>query len=460
MKKILSNIIVVSFLLFLCLSNTALGQFQVNATLGQIQIGNARVIVKLVNWEMFGAVVEKVGRREYYRFPQNVILSNTTIESATSLIGSRFDSTFIIGEVNFNSKVDFSSVLFSSNALFLRTTFNSEAYFDSVKFKKDCFMMFSEFNSHASFSTAQFDSVSSFLESKFDSKADFSGANFNFEADFRKVHFNSLVNFSAAKFNRGMKVDDMVLPDYMDFRYVNGIGKSIDLTVCMLDSLKRVNKKNYRCKIALFGSDIDKISINMELFELWFPSETYEQKISTYERVLKKFEKDGFKESYKILDVEYRKIKLNNEGLYLFAISQEWWWNFGYNPEWVFLWSVLFLATFFVIIIFFFQKFYSVYDIEFLHLERLRGKKIVSFQYKGKSYGYFTRPTFSYVVRLFIHAFIYTAVVFFGVKLDIDKFNKNSQMKKMYYYAVLFILLFCYLLGLFCSAFILRYIVK
>ena len=68
--------------------------------------------------------------------------------------------------------------------------------------------------------------------------------------------------------------------------------------------------------INLVGSDIDRIKINYEQFKLWFPKfTTYQDRISTYESLLEKFNNQGYKESYKLLDIEFKEFLYCMNGL-------------------------------------------------------------------------------------------------------------------------------------------------
>lgn len=402
-------------------------------------------------------------------FHSSAVFTGTQFESPSSFMFThfmthsdfdqvKFDTVFFMGAkfyadanftmTNFKSFTTFRGAYFGSSTNFSKTHFYSNVDFSHAYLGGVANFYFSEFDSETLFQFAQLESRIEFVLAKFRSDVNFENADFGTYASFGRTEFYGNVRFAGA-----------VLPDSLDFGNIAEITKNIDLTNCNLNAHKKKQDKDYRCKIDLYGSDIDKISINMELFELWFPNETYEQKISVYEKVLKKLEKDGFKESYKILDIEYRKLKYREQGLMgvLLATFLEWWWNFGYNPERVFMWSALLLGIFFVLTMCFFHRFYNIYDIEFLHLEKWEEEKRTLIKHcKYFPFGRFTL----YLVRRAFHVIIYTAIVFFGIKLDIEKFRPKPVTEKGKYYAALAVLLSCYFIGLFCTAYIINIIFK
>lgn len=362
----------------------------------------------------------------FSEFHSSVFFHSSHFHSTVTFSGSRFNEWAGFSYVRFDSTVDFGGARFVTTAEFGGAGFHGRASFDFV-----------HYYSTARFHYADFDSTVFFVNTCFDSAANFDGA-----------HFGKEANFTSTKLNDKFIVTDAVLPDLLNFSYIMDFPHNIDFTYCKLDPIKKQNP-NYRCKIALYGSDISKISINMDLFELWFPGpdSSYEQKVSVYEKVLKKLHEDGFTESYQRLDIEYQKLKLEHSGLSALAWFQDIWWRFGYSKERVFMWAGAFLGVFFGLFLWRFRRLYDIYPIDFLHLNThaLRRSAI---------------NPFSYAFRYIIHVILYTLIVFFGLKLDLDKFRKNGQQRTAGYYSTLSLLLFCYFVGLFCTAYIVNIIFK
>ena len=249
----------------------------------------------------------------------------------------------------------------------------------------------------------------------------------------------------------------------MDFRNVKDINREIDFTESVLYSAKKAQGK--KCRIALYGSDIKKIKINYELFELYFPAPdtSYEKKISVYEKLLQKFKDDGFIESYKNLDIEYREFKyLQNKDYFLNWFHKNWW-NYGYNKEYVVYWSLFLFGIFSLFNLLLFSKLQSsVYVINFdfftktdfddmktgfAHFSSLGFKKFIHLRF----YWFILVYIFSLVKRFLLNPIIYTAILFFGIKVTFDNFKKLNI-------GTLWVLLI-FTSGLFCLAYIFNIII-
>ena len=181
--------------------------------------------------------------------------------------------------VQFNSRVHLSGVKFNFIASFIGAKFHSTAYFCEAQFHSMAKFYAARFDSIADFAYAQFDSTADFGIVSFHSKADFNPAYFDGEANFSRTFFGDKANFSGATFDtmadfrsaqfRGkVNFGDSKLPCNLDFRYVTEITREIDFTYCLPPS------KDTKCRIALEGTDISKIKLNMYLFDLWFPADT------------------------------------------------------------------------------------------------------------------------------------------------------------------------------------------
>jgi len=291
-----------------------------------------------------------------------------------------------------------------------------------------------KFKGRADFEWATFDSCVSFQGAEFGSTANFVVTKFKGRADFQWTRFREDVIFS-----------DAILPDTLDFRDIKDIRKDIDFTLSLPPRSKG------KCHIALAGADISKIKLNMALFKLSFPIDTiwgetsagkdsiirvdstsYDGQLSVYESVLKNLKDDGFMESYEILDIDYRRFKYQHGGFfdwYILDTFQEWWWNYGYSKELVFLWAIGFWVLFSLLnLIFFYPKLSeNVYEIKFLQ--------------KG--------------IRYWLQVVTYTAIVFFGLKMDVANF-KECVVRK---HPLLFVyLMVVYVVGLVCLGFIVNII--
>ena len=371
---------------------------------------------------------------------KNTNFEGVKFDSAINFKRVEFDSAAVFSKAMFYSQVNFSTAIFYSNAYFSGTEFHSPVDFSNAFFKSDVDFTGTKFKSLATFKGTTFHSYTKFSYAQFNSNVSFFDATFDTNVDFFLTKFHSQVDFFAAQFNSSVGFDLATLPDYLCFEYVRKIKNEIDLTYAHLDEHKRTNNKNYRCKINLLNSDISKIKINYEIFKLWFPNySTYEEKISTYEKLLKKFKDDSFLESYKKLDIEYQDYKNTYNGKIVLNWFLKYWWNYGYDKELVLVWSLCLFLVFSFLNSFLFEylqrnvfevnfKFYTKIDSKHSLLKTLKNSALYS-----------------------INPLIYTAVIFFGIKISLEHFKKFSGW-------VLYIWLI-YIVGLFCLAYIFNIII-
>jgi hypothetical protein len=380
------------------------------------------------------------------------LLFNIRHLSALNYGGKHFFDTANFNNYKFHSSAVFNSAQFHSYADFRRAQFDPFADFFRAQFHSTTDFWRSQFHSDAYFRRAQFHSIANFRRAQFHSSADFSDSQFKYFADFRYSHFSSTTDFSYS-----------VLPDSLDFRNVKDIAEEIDFSVSKLDSTKKANGK--KCRIALVGSDIKKIKINYELFELYFPAPdtTYEKKISVYEKLLQKFKDDGFIESYKNLDIEYREFKYLQNKDYFLNWFHKHWWNYGYNKEYVVYWSLFLFAIFSLFNLFLFSKLQSsVYVINFDFFTKTdfneMKKGFDHFSFVGfkkfihrRFYWLILIYLFSVIKRFLLNPLIYTAILFFGIKVTFENFRKLNI-------GTLWVLLI-FTTGLFCLAYIFNIII-
>ena len=306
------------------------------------------------------------------------------------------------------------------------------------------------------FSNARFASKASFMNAEFTSTADFNGAQFDSAVSFDYTRFEKMASFKNARFLNEVSFYRATMPPKLDFRFVTNINKEIDFSFARLDVA--VSK----CQIALVGSDISKIKLDMRLLELWFPADTtwvkdlwnkntdtvknidsitYDQRIGVYEQVLKKLKDDGLMESYQTLDIEYKQLKYSQKGAWgaFVNLLDSNWWNYGYNPERIFAYSAGFWCLFSLVNMATYRKLSNgVYAISFLDAIHTRVGNPV-------------KRAFFYVLKVFA----YTSVVFFGLKMDLEKFRDGALKRHPFLFGGL---IFEYVVGLVCLGFIVNII--
>ncbi len=404
------------------------------------------------------------------RFNGVSVFSEVTFEDTADFRFATFDTNASFGGAVFRDISDFFKATFRDWTSFRRTTFDSTANFRVAIFEGPVYFEKTSFENTANFCGATFDDTANFSEATFDSisVAVFARACFGKAADFRRVKFLGKQEFFGAR-----------LPDSMDFRHVTEIVHEIDFTYCL------PSRKGAKCQIALEGSDISKLKLNMKLFHLSFPEETsvdtrlitatdtidllenrrlkvcfdpivntivdsimdttvyptHDQKLSIYEEVLKKLDNDGYMDSYEILDIEYRRFKDKHGGglTYVGGWLQDWWWDYGYAPEKVFkktlwIWFIL-----------------SIINLALYHKLR-EGVYAIPFLDR---WDYHRVSWLKRWVYYWLEVVTYTAIIFFGLKMDVAKF-KTAALRS---YPVLFFwLMVNYVVGLVCVGFIVNII--
>ena len=358
-----------------------------------------------------------------------------------------FDSLAAISVSHFKSRVDFFNADFNLGADFLQSTFDSAVSFSNVHFK-----------GLTNFSDVTFRGNATFLCSHFHGKVLFISSKFYSYVNFESTHFKYKVDFSGSYFGVKPSFENIILPDTMVFQNVKS-EDVIDLTSGKLDSA-RSKDSNIKCKILLEGTDIGKIKINYDLFNLYFTNgASFEQKLSVYEKLLKKFKDEGLLESYKNLDIEYREFKYKHDGDKFLNWFHKYWWNYGYNKELVLWWSLIVFLIFTFINIFLWeilQKYvyeikFPFYDNEDFEKQKTVLAKVKALFRKKNQNLYFVVWLILMFTRYIVNPLIYTAVVFFGIKLSLEGFKKFSV-------GTIWIFLI-YVVGIFCLAYIVNILI-
>jgi uncharacterized protein YjbI with pentapeptide repeats len=388
-------------------------------------------------------------------FHRPIVFWGTNFTGTADFVAAAFDSSVSFLDANFHSTADFRWTNFKGWAGFVGATFDSSVSFSAAGFHSTADFPGTDFKGTAGFDLATFDSSVNFGYAEFDSTADFwwttfkgmaflEGTTFKRMAFFEGTKFKGMADFGKARFGGDVTFSNAILPDTLDFRHVKDISREIDFT------LSQSPLSGGKCHIALAGADISKIKLNMALFTLWFPIDTtfgkstagkdsiiridstsYDGQMSVYESVLKKLKDDGLMESYKILDIEYRRLKYKHGGFFYWYIVDtiwQWWWNYGYSKERVFLWAIGFWVLFSLVNLIIYPKLRTeVYEITRLPQS---GRNLLG-------------------------AITYTAIVFFGLKMDVDKFGNDVVHKHPWLFIYL---MFVYVLGLVCLGFIVNII--
>ena len=430
---------------------------------------------------------------------KHVVFNNTVDFSKSTFAGQA------VFNGRFEKQLGLDSSKFLDSVFFFRSKFEGSAFFEQDTFKKAVYFQKDTLQKNVSFWQAEFKNGINFFRSIFQKKVDFE------EAEIQKILILSNVSSSdSTKFY----FDYAKLPDLISFANVSNVHNDIDLTAANFSRSKLYGSSQRRWHyINLFDSDIPKIKIDYEHFRLCFFSGTSgidnediamsriikdiddntisinnkkfarsdpklfdtllkidafrdyltqvfptakltdtvvkdfvgycltrgffpqtlsrDEILSTYEKVLKNFELNGQMESYKALDIEYRDFE--NDGW--FNINHIWN-RYGYNKEWIFYWTAGFLLLFTLVTSFFIGDFNrKIEDNGVYYLEN------ITLDHPGEKF---------FVLKRFIHAFVYTSSVFFLLGLKIENLNFKRS-------AVIYILL-VYAMGILCLGYVANFV--
>lgn len=161
---------------------------------------------------------------------------------------------------------------------------------------------------------------------------------------------------------------------------------------------------------------------------------------STYENLLAKFKIEGKNASYKNIDIEYTQYRnqLNGSGGWLADSFSRYWWYYGYRKYYILYWSLFFLIVFVVINYKGWEAIQSVYPV--IPIEKQ------GFFDRIKYYQHYKRKTL-------FNVFVFTAFIFFSLKVDFGKISYKNSRLLMYFFVQ-------YLVGLVCVFFIANAILK
>lgn len=409
-----------------------------------------------------------------------------------SFDGSTFNKEANFSGTNFYVPTMFNLSKFLQNSYFMSSVFHAGADFHDTKFIKDVNFSDAAFKGEVGFRNTVFSGNTTFSGVTFSSgigdpfdkqsgeRVTFSSASFLKTADFSNATFSNYVFFQDTKFSNvaafnNMHVKDStlfsfngaILPDTLCFENIQFIKNDIDLTAAdfrdsvvpyfqkgevlnkwpltlrFKDSVIAHSKfkRNRKCNIFLFNVDISKFHIDYIHFKLLFtdpsPSGHYiiptDEREGIYESLLKNFKDRGQNESYKLLDIEYREFKWSIAPIYIrwWGFLDKWWWNYGYNKEWVFLWAIGFLFLFSII---------TFTKINYLNKEVYVIENI---------------PFISSVStgRRIWYSIIYTCSLFFRLTLKLDKIKYTHILWTIYIFIV-------YLSGIICIAYMANFVLQ
>jgi hypothetical protein len=277
---------------------------------------------------------------------QPVYLAACTVCDNPDSSGNDYPATINLQYVNWGTKTCFKDADFDDTATFTHSIFTDTAVFTDASFAN-----------YVDFSYAVFSKAVYFDDVSFGKQVYFDNVKFPHYAKFTNLQHTDSV---------AIRFTNAILPDTLDFSQNNALGCMIDLTTANFDEPgsydSRSENYTHPHNIFLFSTDISKFKLDYFHFRLLLPDSTItpsygthrqkitrDQKEAMYEALLANFKKNGQDESYKQLDIEYKKFTWQNSWAHWISWVPAIWWNFGYDKEYVFLWIAGSLLVFILI---------------------------------------------------------------------------------------------------------------
>jgi len=379
------------------------------------------------------------------KFQNEVFMNECTFYGRVDFGKATFDSTLILWKTKFYNAgvfshasfngIQFHDTQFFEDVQFYSVQFKGGAFFISTKFKKEVLFNNSYFYDYTNFGLSEFDRKPMFWQTIFLDTLVFYSVKLKSGIDFQSSKFGHLLGLHNLESNGKIDLSDVSLPYYTDLT-------SIKTDVVIDFNFIRDSIATSIYKVNIYDTDINKLMLT-DKFDLYFNDYlSLDIKNGIYKELLDNLFKKGYKNLYRSFDIEYKRFIYENYNQFSERISYligRTWWNFGYNKQRVFLWTLIFIFLFSIPIRLKFNLFVEkVYRYDKL-LIRLRANRKLN----------------NSIIRFLLDywlAFVYTIFVFFNLKLDFDKLSFNN------YFASAFILII-YVLGLICTAFIVNLVI-
>jgi hypothetical protein len=206
--------------------------------------------------------------------------------------------------------------------------------------------------------------------------------------------------------------------------------KKISIINCFFEeatSLNLINPPGEKLDLELYDSNLKNLELHFsDYINLIFPKEASESEIeANYLNLLDKYQGEKDKESYKNVDILYKKYRWSTYSVIgpIVNFIDRWWWNYGYSKDYIILYTFLFLLIFFtlnLIVGYQIHDFYPVFSRKVVATDR-------------------NRSAFNYVVV----TFVLTTYIFFSLKVDFDKIDTRNTKFVVYFFIQYFLGLVC-----------------
>ena len=395
---------------------------------------------------------------DYTLFLHKATFSKVKFATFSNFEGCEFFAKGSFDHLNLCDQSNWSRAIFRDTVDFGRSIFSEKVDFDQIEFHNDAY-----------FNNVQFKNKANFYQSQFFKDVDFDSGQYYGLVDLSQAKFTNNVNFFSARFKAGSVLNlssivtaektnfiflQAVLPDTLLFANNFHLESDIFFNNADFTDTTRFNietKSNKPVLIYLLGSNLTRLHLDYLHFKLYLPDSTSyltegviryisaDEKSTVYESLLNNFKANGQTESYKLLDIEYQKFKWRNNSWTRHIVwIPEFWWNFGYDKQYIFLWTITAMILFTFITYFFIYSLNTkIYRIEKIPTNDIWSKKI-SLNDFGK--------------RLW-SSFMYTSTVFFKLTVKIE----NLEFKEK---AGTFYIILIYTIGVVCIAYMANFVLQ
>jgi hypothetical protein len=332
------------------------------------------------------------------------------------------DRKFLIGDVRFDSSVRFRLVDYQTSPLFFYCIFEEPVGFSSA-FRMPVNKNYPSFQNCQFFKGIDFHQSKTDLRDKRPLPTDLHIINSTISG---KLDLSGWV-FDSCTFN----LDQSTAPDTLDLSGASGKA-SLDLTGLT------ANTSGKPCELILTNADLTNLKLQYQYFHLYFPPATTRGPAakdiisSTYEALLANLKRNGFDDSYKKLDIEFKNWQSSNDW---WDIISRYWWLYGYQKWRILLWSLGLLLAFSLWNAFIYDKMLATYKLTYLNPE---------------NFGVSKYPVVK-ALQKYMLSMLFTGVIFFRLTLDFS----NIDFKKR---RLLFLLFFEYGVGLLCTGYLINWI--
>jgi hypothetical protein len=222
--------------------------------------------------------------------------------------------------------------------------------------------------------------------------------------------------------------------------YFDSLLASLEFNHCDLSDLKGLidltnlsrGKNKNKPTLYLYGMDISKFRFNYDDFNIYLEGRSFEEKQTFYKDLKDQYTKLGMKESYMLADIDAQTLDYENGNRFskLTGKISWWWWHYGYDKSRILKNSTILFAVFFLINL-------------LIGLANLLSKGYPMEKFPDKMVWW----------RKFFYTLLFTGFIFWGINLD----KKGLNVQHLQY---VFHILFQYLIGLICLAYLANYILS